>query len=337
VFPVFQVFPVFDLVQILQVLLPRRLRGRGLVLLVSAGLAIGLPALAAAPPTFEPAGRLVRTGEDVLHVVCTGQGAPTIVLEAGAGGNYLEWSLVQPEIAHTNRVCSYDRAGIGWSRASTRPRTIDNIDDELHRTIAAADIARPFVLIGHSFGGLTALHYARRYPAEIAGLILLDPTHPDQFRRFNAIGVTLPEAHVAVLRTPLAASIYGLPTRLHGLAIHLASAPTARRSTIDEMTSMPTGADAVREEGYPRVPARIIIHGNREWDRLYPDGRMEDAWADMQAELARNLGAPLPISAASSGHQIALDRPDLVVGTLRDLIRSARLMPVAPEVPRQAP
>ena len=311
---------------------PRGSLTRNLVLCTSLVASTSL-SLSATPSPYRPAGSLVASGDDLLHMLCTGEGAPAIVLESGAGGNHLDWSLVQPKLARTNRVCSYDRAGIGWSTGRNRPRTVDNIVDELHRAVAAADIARPFILAGHSFGGLIALHYAKRYPDEVAGLVLLDPLHPEQFERFRSAGVRLPDPLAVALNTPTTAATYGLPGELHGLALYLAGRTQARRATVAEMASLAANAETVRAEGPPRIAARIVIHGNHEWDALYPDGRMENAWTDMQSALAEQLDSPPPIVAALSGHQIALDSPDLVVATIRGLAGSSRPGPLARHEP----
>jgi pimeloyl-ACP methyl ester carboxylesterase len=300
-----------------------------LVLTALAPLIASLPAPAAQPPLLEArTGALIRNGDSALHLVCTGKGAPTVVLEAGLGGNHLDWTLVQPELARDVTVCSYDRAGAGFSEPSSRPRTVDAIADELHRMIVTAALQRPIVLVGHSFGGLAALHFARRYPDEVAGLVLVDSMHPQQFERFGAAGVRLPDLRTAASGTPPAAAAYGLPERLQPLAVALASAPEARKTVIRESGAAPTNAETVRREGYPQVPARIIVHGNKEWNRVYPDGRMERAWSELQSQLAEALGAPPPIVASSSGHQIALDEPAAVVAAVRDLIAS-----LAPQKP----
>jgi pimeloyl-ACP methyl ester carboxylesterase len=273
-------------------------------------------------PSGSPPGALIRSRNIALHMLCTGSGSPTVLLEAGLGGNYLDWTFVQPELARTTRVCSYDRAGAGWSERSPNPRTTDEIAAELHRIVGVASIDRPFILVGHSFGGMAALRYARLYPKDVAGLVLLDSAHPDQFRRFQDAGVALPSPQAALARTPPTAAAYGLPLQLRGLAISLATTKKARDAAFDETVSLAGSADSLAREDLPRLPSRILIHGNREWDGVYPDGRMERAWRDMQAQLARSIGAPSPIVAASSGHQIPLDAPALVVSTVADLIRS---------------
>jgi len=276
----------------------------------------------AAPMSGAPPGAIIRSHLGALHLLCTGSGTPTVLLDAGIGGNSLDWTLLQPKLARSNRVCSYDRAGAGWSEPSQRPRTLDNMADELHATISVAALDLPLIVIGHSFGGLSVLHYARRYPSEVAGLVLLDSTHPDQFRRFREIGIALPDPYAVVAHTPASAAAYGLPADLHRIAMDLAAAPKARDAMLKETVAMSDNADLVRQEGVPRLPSRVIVHGNHEWDRLYPDGRMERVWLDMQQQLARDLGAPPPLVARTSGHQIALDDPDLVLAAVQELISS---------------
>src|SRR4051794_1220656 len=297
---------------------------RVLLAIAVTGFAVCLPGAGGLQAATDnpPPGAIIRSRFGALHLLCTGHGAPTVLLEAGIGGNVLDWSLVQPGIARSNRVCSYDRAGAGWSEPSQRPRTLDNMADELHATISVAALDLPLIVIGHSFGGLSVLHYARRYPSEVAGLVLLDSTHPDQFRRFRESGIALPDPYAVVAQTPASAAAYGLPADLHRIATDLAAMPKARDAMLKETVAMSANAEIVRQEGLARLPSRVIVHGNHEWNRLYPDGRMEAVWLDMQRQLASDLGAPPPIIAETSGHQIALDDPDLVLATVHDLMSS---------------
>ena len=98
-------------------------------------------------------GRLVDVGGYKLHLDCQGTGSPTVVLDAGLGGSSLDWTLVQPELATTTRVCTYDRAGMGWSDAGPMPRSPSHIAEELHVLLTNAGVAGPYVLVGHSLGG----------------------------------------------------------------------------------------------------------------------------------------------------------------------------------------
>jgi pimeloyl-ACP methyl ester carboxylesterase len=127
-----------------------------------------------------PPGRLVDIGGYKLHLDCEGAGHPTVILEAGLGSPSATWTWVKSGTGAYTRVCTYDRAGYGWSDMSPRPRTAGVIAEELHALLDAADEKGPYVLVGHSFGGLAARVFTGRYPAEVAGLVLVDASHPAQ-------------------------------------------------------------------------------------------------------------------------------------------------------------
>jgi pimeloyl-ACP methyl ester carboxylesterase len=110
-------------------------------------------------------------------------GRPTIILESGLGFPLIEWAWVQPALAQVTRVVAYDRAGIGWSERGPLPRDGQRIAHELHATLHAAGIDGPYVLVGHSAGGLYARRFAALYPAEVAGMVLIDPSHEDMLER----------------------------------------------------------------------------------------------------------------------------------------------------------
>ena len=147
---------------------------------------------------YPPPGRLVDLGSHRLHLLELGQGSPTILLEAGLMSTVLSWSDLQRELSRSFRVVSYDRAGLGWSDLGPMPRTADRIVDELHAMLERAAIPPPYVLVGHSFGGLTMPLFAARYPEEVAGMVLVDPVVPaewnppaEQDRKLTRIGATV--------------------------------------------------------------------------------------------------------------------------------------------------
>ena len=128
-----------------------------------------------------PPGKLVDLGTHRLHLLESGRGGPTILLEAGLMSTVLSWSELHRALAASFRVVSYDRAGLGWSDLGPMPRTADRIVDELHTLLQRAAIPPPYVLVGHSFGGLTMPLFAARFPEEVAGMVLVDPVAPAEW------------------------------------------------------------------------------------------------------------------------------------------------------------
>ena len=128
-----------------------------------------------------PPGKLVNIGTHRLHLLEKGQGSPTIILEAGLMSTVLSWSEIQRTLAQSYRVVSCDRAGLGWSDLGPMPRTADRMVEELHTLLERAAIPSPYVLVGHSFGGLTMPLFAARYPQETAGVVLVDPVAPAEW------------------------------------------------------------------------------------------------------------------------------------------------------------
>jgi pimeloyl-ACP methyl ester carboxylesterase len=136
---------------------------------------------------FPGPGEMVDVGEHSLHLNCVGQGSPTAVLDSGWGYTSVEWSAwVQPEVAKQTRVCAYDRAGMGWSEPEPGAPNAAQTTAELHTLLQEADEEGAYVLVGHSLAGLYSRIYADHYPEEVAGMVLVDSTHPDQFEGSGA-------------------------------------------------------------------------------------------------------------------------------------------------------
>jgi pimeloyl-ACP methyl ester carboxylesterase len=184
---------------------------------------------------FPPPGRLVDVGGHRLHLHVTGTGTstgagtgtvrPTVVLEAGMASMSANWAWVQTDLERDGRVVSYDRAGLGWSERGTRPVDAGTSAEDLHAALRAADVPPPYVLAGHSYGGLVVRIFADRYPGEVVGLALVDSSHPDQWvhipasrggrtvafgNRFTAVLARLGVVRLLRLERPY---IAGLPAR----------------------------------------------------------------------------------------------------------------------------
>ena len=129
---------------------------------------------------FPERGHLVQAGSILMNIDCSGSGSPTVILESGSGGPSVDWLMVQPEIAKFSRVCSYDRAGYGWSSSGPEPRSSLEIAHELKELLQAAGEKGPYILVGHSMGGYDIRVYTGLYPNDVAGMVLVDASHEDQ-------------------------------------------------------------------------------------------------------------------------------------------------------------
>ena len=160
-----------------------------LALVVGLVMVLGSRARVALAARYPPPGRLVDLGGYRLHILCQGAavaGQPTVVLESGNAEPCLTWASVQPVVAKFARVCSYDRAGLGWSDPSPVPRTAAGIVAELHTLLQRAGIQPPYIMVGHSIGGMYARLYAHEYPEQVAGMVMVDAAHEGQDLRFPA-------------------------------------------------------------------------------------------------------------------------------------------------------
>jgi len=215
-----------------------------LLVLAVAGAIYQAIATELAERAYPPPGEMVDVGGYSLHIHCVGQGSPTVVLDAGSGGMSAQWVRVQQEVSGTTRVCAYDRAGMGWSEMGPEPRDAKQITGELHTLLKGAGIEGPYVLVGHSFGGLYMQTYAARYPDEVAGVALVDSsTEPDQFsQRPEARDSHEPQKQAFAVVSQLVRLGVSLPARL-GIVRLLSKLdpaspelPPQQRAQIDALT-----------------------------------------------------------------------------------------------------
>ncbi len=142
---------------------------------------------------FPQRGHFFSVGSIKLNLNCTGEGRPTVVFDSGMGGSSLDWVRVQPEVTKFTRVCSYDRAGYGWSEPSPNPRTSLQIAKELKELLTSAAERGPYLLVGHSFGGYNIRMFNKLYPFDVAGMVLVDAEHPDEEVRQKELQSAWPE------------------------------------------------------------------------------------------------------------------------------------------------
>lgn len=204
---------------------------------------------------FPPPGRMVDLGSHRVHLFESGRGPLTIVLEAGLMSTVLSWSDVQNKLAQSYRVVSYDRAGLGWSELGPLPRTADRIVDELHTALQRAAIPPPYVLVGHSFGGLTMPLFATRFAEEIAGMVLVDPVVPAEWDPPSEHDSKLARLGAKVCRRAALLSRVGLLRFIAFLLTARAKKPAAYLVRLISRGT-PASAGSVSSPWFSALPAR---------------------------------------------------------------------------------
>ncbi len=241
---------------------------------------------------YPPPGQLYPVGDQRLHLHCVGEGSPTVILDTLSGGTSVNWAWVQPELARSTRVCSYDRAGRGWSE----PRGGESKDlwgtvSDLRTLLEVAGVEGPFVLVGHSIGGNYVRAFAQANPSQVAGVVLLDSSHPELFDRhpeyaqnaasYLQIARFFPTlANLGLFRVYFATGgeldFQGLPERQHAELAAFWSSPGYHRSQVSETRAAPTVFAQARELGtLGEVPLLVISAGDNP-----------DDWSALQRELA---------------------------------------------------
>lgn len=289
---------------------------------------------------YPPPGKLVAVGGYRLHIYCTGEGSPTVVLDAGNTRSSLDWILVLPEVAKLTHVCSYDRAGLGWSDPGPTPRTSQQIIEELYSLLANAGLKGPYVLVGHSFSGVHLRLYASNYANEVVGMVLVDPAIPDiwlgltheqkknraaRVRRLRVqailarLGMMRLYASLVsrgVLKRPEAemARLKKLPPEIQPIQLAIASQPKFFDAVASQMEFLPDSAAQVALTGpYGGMPLVVLTSNDAKPSiRLLHEG------------VARLSSNGKHIVAAKGGHYIQLDEPELVIDAIRQVVEAAR-------------
>jgi pimeloyl-ACP methyl ester carboxylesterase len=283
------------------------------------------------PTTYPPAGRLVDVGGYRLHLDCRGEGSPTVVMDAGLGRASLDWSLVQPQIATTTQVCTYDRAGMGWSEPGPLPRTPGQIAGELRMLLTNAGVPGPYVLVGHSLAGKNIRMFASAYPDDLVGMVLVDA-------RSELVDRLTPKAEADGFGVAL-----GLQGTLYSLARHLgvarafgaslAGVPLLPADIAAEMALLQTQTTAIDEttkEGLARADDDEVLAksalGSRPLVVVAAAASMANIpnWSTAQQEMAALSTQGSLVIAEHSGHAVQLEQPGIVVDAIDDVVAKVR-------------
>lgn len=298
-------------------------------------LLAGALAKARLKAAYPPSGQLIDVGGYKLHTVLQGEGQFTVVFDSGVGGIAAHWEQVQPEIAKHAVTLAYDRAGLGWSEPGKQPRSFEAMADELQALLEATNVPAPYILVGHSFGGVVARQFAKAHPDQVAGIVLVDSAFETQFtERFPAEVRNMSSKMVKGMKPMIWAFASGIPALFAkrmpltpGLSAVAAQAERAARvfsgthmrAALAEMDAIvhhpPQPIDTLGN-----IPLVVLSHGvaqpvpnlSAEVNAAY-----EEAWQQMQRELARLSSSSEHIIARDNGHDIHLENPRLVIESVQ--------------------
>jgi pimeloyl-ACP methyl ester carboxylesterase len=283
-------------------------------------------------------GQLIDVGGYRMHLHCVGQGRPTVIMDAGNNDFSLQWALVQPDVAAFTRVCVYDRAGFGWSEKGRMPRTSPTIVQELRTLLSNAKVEPPYVLVGHSFGGVNMRLYAHQHPDEVVGLVLVDSAHEEQTQRIPQLQHAASQA-VGQFQIFGALSSLGLfalaPDEIPNRGLPndalvqyrtILAATDYFGTTIAETAALEQSYQAVRAAAISDLgdlPVIVLSRGQPDpLPGMSPSEQQpyEQTWRELQAKLVELSSNSSQVIAEQSGHYIQLAQPELVIQAIRRII-----------------
>ena len=303
-------------------------------------------------------GHLVDLGTHRLHLRCEGTGTPAVIFDAALGASSLSWSLVQPAVARVTTACAYDRAGFGWSDAGPMPRTAGRIAAELHDLVRVSRVPPPYVLVGHSFGGLVMRMFASRHPGEVAGLVLIEPAIPEEWaapgdeqRSLIARGARLCAYGRAAAKGGLAravAALVGLgalgPARAlvrlisrgglsrddEGVLAPIWKLPPDARGVLRQAWTQPKFFEALGSQISTICDSAVeVLHAAPHDYADLPLAVVSAAAAkprrlEADAQLAQMSTRGRHVLAPNSGHWVPLDNPQAVIDAITDVVMEVR-------------
>jgi pimeloyl-ACP methyl ester carboxylesterase len=315
-------------------------RGRGCLLWLGGILTLALvlvltgpiyesKAEAADAITYPPPGQLVDVGGYRLHINCTGTGSPTVVIDAGLGDWSTTWGgYVQPEVAKTTRVCTYDRAGMGWSEPGPLPRDAAQFAKELHTLLQNAHIPGPYIMVGHSLGGLGVRVFVHDYFSEVAGVVLIESMNPKQLTQSQTEVQSQSESRSQPFSLQAALAHFGvvrLLVKLPGIApsvppneqayYPLYVRPQSLQATTNEFQGVSAaGAQASAVKTFGDLPLIVLTAKLSN----------NPGWQERQTELLQLSSNSLQLFAENSDHNIQVEEPEAAVAAIIQMVEQVR-------------
>lgn len=301
--------------------------GRFMVLILGlalAGAVYEFLAEAADAKAYPPPGQMVDVGGHRLHIHCTGTGSPTVVIDAGLGDWSTTWGGVQEEVAKTTRVCTYDRAGLGWSEPGPLPRNAAQFAEELHTLLQNANIQGPYVMVGHSLGGLDVRMFVHDYSSEVVGVVLVDSMNPKQITQSPTAQsqsqpfswkVLLARFGVARLLVKLPAFAPAMPPGQEAY-YPLYIRPTSFQTEANEFGGIQaSAAQAAAVQSFGDLPL-IVLTAKLNYQL--------SNWQELQAELPQLSSNSQQLFAENSGHNIQVEEPDAAIAAIVKMVELVR-------------
>jgi pimeloyl-ACP methyl ester carboxylesterase len=270
---------------------------------------------------------MVEVDGHQMHIYCTGEGSPTVILDAGAVA-LSAW--VQPAISQSTRVCAYDRAGYGWSEPGPEPRDAQSLATELHTLLDEIRVEPPYVMVGHSFGGIYVRVFRSQYPDEVAGMVLLDATHPDNWDRQGESVETLQSAasvapvlsRVGLMRLFTSTQNFDLPEAENAALKANMSSNQYWDAQLADSSAMPASLEQGRLAGELGDLPLVVLSAI-----TYPEGQGRDTERSLQAELAGLSTNSIYQEIAGAGHITLLTDPQyapFVADAIVQVVESVR-------------
>lgn len=290
----------------------------------------------------KPVGKMVDIGGRKLHIHCTGTGTPTVIVENGGAVFSFDWELVQPQVARFTRICTYDRAGYAWSDPGPEFDTFDQASHDLHVLLANAGIHAPFVLVGHSLGGMLVRYYQAKYPSDVVGMVLVDSSHEESLQQVGSKSVRIPELSAKQYQElidevkahrpknqepdPVPTTIFPpydkLPTQYQ--ALHLWALkkvlPLVKNWGLNLQLDLSRLHEMRVATPHPlsNIPLAVLTATN---GTQTPGD--EDHFR-LQSDLTQLSGNSRQIMVSGSGHLIYLDQPQVVIRSIAAVVNSAK-------------
>ena len=269
---------------------------------------------------FKPPGRFINIGFQTMYVDCLGENKPTIIVDVGIAASSASWYKIAKELSKNTRICLYDRAGYGWSDSGRGERTTATIVHELKLLMKLAEIPGPYIMVGHSFGGFTARYFAAKFPEDVAGLVLVDSSHPEQIYRLSALDNQGKKPLITGRDANAPADFSEFERKWYFLN-------SSRKATFAQMAELKyfkQSAYQVKHSGRLKdIPIAVLSRGIAQLPELNGVS-LENEWLDLQKDLLNLSKNSWHSIILNSGHNIYEEAPAKIIENVLEVIEKSR-------------